>query len=169
MSVPEEVAAIMREECSYIVRSPDFRRSPVMTRLLEFLVEFCIDHDSAGPKAYTVAVEGLGREPDFDSNVDSYPRVQVGRLRKMITAYYAAHPRSNRIAIPVGHYKVELEQCQSTGELLGLAQPDVLGPKGGNMRRRLGLRREPSFTWALFLTMLGLLIGVLGYDALMVE
>lgn len=126
MPLPGDAAAVMKEECMHIVHSPDFRRSPVMTKLLEFLVDFCIDQDSRGPKAYTVAVDGLGRSPSFDPNIDSYPRVQVGRLRKMIAAYYANHPRSCRIDIPVGHYKVELATCDAKLGLLGAGQDDAI-------------------------------------------
>jgi hypothetical protein len=108
MPVPEKMASIMEEECAHILRSAEFRRSPVMSHLLEFLVQFCIQRDARGPKAYTVAVDGLGRDDDFDPNMDSYPRVQVGRLRRMIAGYYASHPRPTRLHIPLGHYQVQL-------------------------------------------------------------
>lgn len=85
-----------------------FVRSPVMRRLLRFLVEESIQGRGANLKAYTVAVDGLGRSPDFDAQQDSYPRVQVGRLRKSLETYYASNRSENRLRLelPAGAYEI---------------------------------------------------------------
>ena len=105
----ERRAALLRAETHSLLQSPDFIRSPVMSKLLRYLVEEAISNPGHPPKAYQVAVDGLGRTEDFDVQADSYPRVQVGRLRKMLAAYYAARSSPIRLHIPIGHYAVEVD------------------------------------------------------------
>ncbi|MBY8825376.1 tetratricopeptide repeat protein [Sphingomonas colocasiae] len=98
-------------ELEAIFRTPEFERAPVMRQLLSFLVRTTLAGGGDELKAYTVAVEGLGRDPDFDSQSDSYPRVQVGRLRKMLDAYYANNANASlengvRLHVKQGSYRV---------------------------------------------------------------
>lgn len=97
-------------EMERIFESEEFSRSPVMRRLLRFLVNQTLAGNGAQLKAYSVAVDGLGRDPDFDAQTDSYPRVQVGRLRRMLDAYYAraGFRYGYRLLIPNGAYQVHL-------------------------------------------------------------
>lgn len=97
-------------ELERIFASPEFTRSPVMRRLLRFLVDQTLAGRGDQLKAYSVAVDGLGRDPDFDAQTDSYPRVQVGRLRRMLDAYYARSGTGTgeRLVIPNGAYRVFL-------------------------------------------------------------
>ncbi|MGB5723933.1 MAG: hypothetical protein WBM39_05915 [Parasphingorhabdus sp.] len=105
----EKRATMLRAETKNLLQSPDFARSPVMSQLLSYLVEEAISNPDKPPKAYKVAVDGLGRSEDFDVQIDSYPRVQVGRLRKMLAAHYAASGSKERLSIPMGHYAVEIQ------------------------------------------------------------
>ncbi|MCJ8158332.1 hypothetical protein [Sphingomonas sp. LaA6.9] len=100
-------------ELEAIFQSAEFERSPVMRRLLAFLVRTTLAGGGDELKAYAVAVDGLGRDPDFDSQSDSYPRVQVGRLRKMLDSYYAqAQSRDGvRLHIRTGGYRVHFTQA----------------------------------------------------------
>lgn len=168
MPLPANVAVTIKEECVNILHSPEFRRSPVMSHLLEFLVDYCVERDARGPKAYVVAVDGLGRSPSFDTNIDSYPRVQVGRLRKIIAAYYAEHPRSHRLHIPVGHYQVQLLEFDAVPLVpdAGAAPDDSVS---GDVFHRGS--RKPAFatsrlSWWLFLIGIGVNLGILGIFAL---
>lgn len=97
-------------EMDRIFESEEFSRSPVMRRLLRFLVDQTLVGNGDQLKAYSVAVDGLGRAPDFDAQTDSYPRVQVGRLRRMLDAHYARNgfPNGERLLIPSGAYRVYL-------------------------------------------------------------
>ncbi|WP_017671749.1 hypothetical protein [Blastomonas sp. AAP53] len=108
----------MHDELALVMVSPEFVRSPVLRRLLEYLVEQTLAGNGDRLKAYQIAVEGLGRDDSFDPQSDSYPRVQVGRLRKMLDLHYAGlSPEQasgrQRIVIPVGHYNVTLEALAS--------------------------------------------------------
>lgn len=105
-----EVEAAVAAICA----SPEFLRAPVMRRLLDYLVQETLAGRGDQVKAYSVAVDGLGRDPDFDTQADSYPRVQVGRLRRMLDAYYARHPLTSGVglSVPNGSYKVRLFTAQ---------------------------------------------------------
>lgn len=104
------VADIMRAELASVLSSPDFLRAPTMNRLLTYLVTETAEGRADQLKAYSVAVDGLGRVSDYDARADSYPRVQVGRLRRMLETYYASTPTADgfRLTIPSGRYRVSL-------------------------------------------------------------
>src|SRR3546814_5587874 len=63
----------------------------------------------SSPKAYAIATEALGRNEDFDPAVDSYPRVMVGRLRRLLDRYYADTPWVHRLRVPQGSYEVVVQ------------------------------------------------------------
>lgn len=103
-------ATAIKTELAGVLADPVFARSPVLTRLLAFLVEESVSGRGIRLKSYSVAVDGLGRAPDFDPQVDSYARVQVARLRKSLDAFYAGPgaTRPQRLRIDNGSYQVEL-------------------------------------------------------------
>jgi len=63
----------LREEMEYLLASETFRKSPKLSQLLAYLVGATLRGEGEALKSYTVAVEGLGRDPDFDAQADSYP------------------------------------------------------------------------------------------------
>lgn len=122
-------AVFLQSELATILDAPIFMRSPVMSRLLRYLVQQAIADPDNPPKAYQVAVDGLGKDEDFDVQADSYPRVQIGRLRKMLAAYYAGLGIEQRISIPMGSYTVESE-TESLQAMDNGPSADVAGPQG---------------------------------------
>lgn len=88
-------------ELADILADPVFVRSHVMSRLIRYLVERNIAGESKDLNSYAVAVDGLGRSAAFDPQIDSYARVQVTRLRKLLDAHYAAPGNSSRYRITV--------------------------------------------------------------------
>ena len=100
---------IIAEELERLLESPLFVRSPVLSRLLQFLVEHRLRGGRSSPKAYAIATEALGRSADFDPAVDSYPRVMVGRLRTLLDRYYADTPWIHRLRVPQGSYEVVVQ------------------------------------------------------------
>lgn len=105
----EQADRIIAEELQLLLGSPMFARSPVLSRLLQFLVEHRLRGGRASPKAYAIATEALGRSADFDPAVDSYPRVMVGRLRSLLDRYYADTPWVHRLRVPQGSYEVVVQ------------------------------------------------------------
>ncbi|MEQ9662665.1 MAG: hypothetical protein RLN87_08975 [Parasphingopyxis sp.] len=98
----------LREEMVRIFAARQFRRSPVMRKLFGFLVSETLAGRGDRLKAYTIAVDALGKPPTFDAQSDAYPRVQVGRLRGLLDEFYEENGESGplRFAIPKGGYAV---------------------------------------------------------------
>lgn len=106
---PGETDRIIMDELRQLLDSPLFMRSPVLSRLLQFLVDHRLRGGRSSPKAYAIATEALGRSADFDPAVDSYPRVMVGRLRSLLDRYYAETPWVHRLRVPQGSYEVVVQ------------------------------------------------------------
>lgn len=85
-------AAVLEKKVDGILASASFMRAPILSRLLRYLLDQTLAGEADNLKAYTVAVEGLDRSPDFDAQFDSYPRVQMVRLRKALESYYSENP-----------------------------------------------------------------------------
>src|SRR3546814_485773 len=115
LPTPEEQRKRVERELAEIERSAAFVRSPVMRRLLRFIVRE--SEAGRGPliKSYTVAVDGLGRSEDFDAQQDSYPRVQIGRLRKALESYYRQHQTATglRFDLRPGSYEIHFVEADS--------------------------------------------------------
>ncbi len=129
---PDRIALL--GELNLVMQSPEFVRSPVLRRLLEYLVDQTLSGNGERLKAYQIAVEGLGRDDSFDPQSDSYPRVQVGRLRKMLDLHYTALTpeqarRRQRITIPIGHYNVELLPIAVMGQVPSDSDPPEAVPE----------------------------------------
>lgn len=104
---------IIADEFDRLRTSPLFARSPVLSRLLQFLIEHRLRGGRSAPKAYAIATEALGRNADFDPAVDSYPRVMVGRLRTLLDRYYAETPWVHRLRVPQGSYEIVVQHRSS--------------------------------------------------------
>lgn len=164
---------IIADEYERLRTSPLFTRSPVLSRLLEFLVNHRLRGGRAAPKAYAIATEALGRNPDFDPAVDSYPRVMVGRLRTLLDRYYAETPWMHRLRVPQGSYEIVVQHRSAPparsadGALTANVATPSEGkvgsipagtPKAGLAPRRFGLGR-----WLLLLLVAALaLVAVWG-------
>lgn len=141
----------MREELRSVITSPDFARAPIMKRLLSFLVGETAAGRGDQLKAYSVAVDGLGRAPDYDARADSYPRVQVGRLRRMLDMHYSSTPPAGglRLTIPSGRYKVALQPTGSDVDETAAPTAPVLP------------ERPLEFGWQVSLLLLLLVLGTI--------
>jgi tetratricopeptide (TPR) repeat protein len=96
----------VRAALDRIVASPHFRASPQLASFLRFVVEAALSGGSDRIKGYTIAVEALGRDSDFDPQADPIVRVEAGRLRRALDRYYANGGTDDPIAIelPRGSY-----------------------------------------------------------------
>jgi len=99
-------AAEIREQLNRIIASATFRGSLRLTSFLRFVVEAALTGRGSRIKAYTVAVEALGRPDDFDPQNDPIVRVEAVRLRHALAHYYAGAGIDDPIVIemPRGCY-----------------------------------------------------------------
>jgi hypothetical protein len=95
-----------KAELDAILSSGLFAHAPSLAQFLSYICTKCLDGEINQIKEYSIAVEALGRTPDFDQERDSIVRVEAHRLRKRLRQYYeeegAGH--SIQIVIPAGQY-----------------------------------------------------------------
>ncbi len=115
----DEAALQLCLERDRLLSDSDFARSPSMCKLLRFLVDYKLSGNSVPLKSYTIATDALGRDANFDTQTDSYPRVQMGRLRRMLDNFYLRKGGENRLAIAPNKYEIILE-------------PNIADPENGN-------------------------------------
>jgi tetratricopeptide (TPR) repeat protein len=84
-------------------------RSPQLAELLRYVVEKTLAGDDASIKAYTIAVDVLGRPQSFDPQADPIVRVQARRLRMLLEQFYDSGQANSdvRIRMPIGRYVPE--------------------------------------------------------------
>jgi serine/threonine-protein kinase len=86
---PDVVPAIAaREQLARIVNSPGFVSSARLSRFLTHIVNRTIEGDIDSLKEFSIAMEVFDRSSDYDPNIDAIVRVQAGRLRAKLKAYY---------------------------------------------------------------------------------
>lgn len=95
-----------RAALARIAASEPFRNAPRLVSFLSFIVESTLAGEAAALKGYTIATQALGRPEDFDPQTDPIVRVEAGRLRRALQAYYEDEGADDpfRIVVPVGNY-----------------------------------------------------------------
>lgn len=96
----------VRAELSAVLASDLFARAPSLAQFLVYICEKALAGEASQIKEYSIAVEALGRQPNFDQKEDAIVRVEAHRLRKRLKQYYesAGAERELRIFIPPGQY-----------------------------------------------------------------
>jgi hypothetical protein len=95
-----------KAELDAILSSGLFAHAPSLAQFLSYICAKCLDGETSQIKEYNIAVEALGRTPDFDQKRDSIVRVEAHRLRKRLRQYYEEEGASHsiQIVIPAGQY-----------------------------------------------------------------
>ncbi|MBX2836435.1 MAG: hypothetical protein KTR35_06250 [Gammaproteobacteria bacterium] len=75
-----------------VLSNGKFLASPQMSAFLSYVVKETIAGNAARIKAYTVAVDALGKPPTFDPQNDPSVRVLANRLRNSLKNYYEDNP-----------------------------------------------------------------------------
>lgn len=96
----------IEREIERLLNDEVFERSPVMARLLTYVFE--MTERGMHIKSFTIATDALGKAGDETSDADTYARVAVARLRRVLAKYYAARPGQDSIQIDEGSYRVKL-------------------------------------------------------------
>jgi adenylate cyclase len=99
-------AGAVRAQLERIVSSPDFEGSERLRGLLRYVVEETLAGRGERLKGYTIAVEHLGRDADFDPLTDPIVRVEAGRVRRSLEHYYLRAGAQDPVVIelPRGGY-----------------------------------------------------------------
>ncbi|MFK7855213.1 MAG: hypothetical protein AB8B79_13915 [Granulosicoccus sp.] len=78
-----------------LLSTEKFVAAPQMSAFLRYVVEQSVAGKQNRIKAYTVAVDALGKADTFDPQNDPVVRVLAGRLRSSLDAYYETHADTN--------------------------------------------------------------------------
>ena len=91
----------IRAQVERMVASEVFCRSVQLGAFLRFIVESVLHGKGDRIKAYTVGVEVLRRDDNFDPQIDPIVRVEATRLRYAIDRYYSGPGRDDPVIIDV--------------------------------------------------------------------
>ena len=115
----------MRAQLERIVDSVEFAVSERARRFLRYVVEEALAGRGERIKAYSIAVEVLGRDEGFDANADPAVRIEAGRLRRALERFYLVAGQADPvlIEIPKGAYvPVFTARAAPAGEVV--SEPD---------------------------------------------
>jgi hypothetical protein len=95
-----------RAEVDLLLSSRTFTRANNLGRFLGFVCEKYFEGATLDIKEYSIAVQALGRPPEFDPQLDTVVRVTAHNLRKRLELYYASEGADHpvHICLPAGHY-----------------------------------------------------------------
>jgi len=98
-----------RAELEAVQTSALFQRAPNLARILTYVCQKHFQRESSSLKEYNIAVEALGRPPDFDPQLDAIVRVDAHLLRKRLHLYYECEGKHHdiQIVLPSGQYAPE--------------------------------------------------------------
>jgi len=107
--------AATRKELARIIASEPFTRSARMRDFLVYVVEETLQGRGDRIKAFSIAQDVFGKDESFDPQRDTIIRVEAGRLRRRLAAWYAGPGREStiRIDIPVGGYVPSITEVES--------------------------------------------------------
>lgn len=99
--------AVVQSELECILTSRCFRSSKALQKFLHHIVTETLAGRVHNLTQSVIAVQGLGKDSDFDDIDNPLVRIQAGRLRKQLADYYATEGRFNaiRITLPSGSYR----------------------------------------------------------------
>ena len=108
----------MRVQLDRILASATFAEAERGRKFLRFVVELALAGRVVEIKESVVAVEVLGRAASFDPRSDPIVRVEAGRLRSRLAAYYQSEGCSDAVVIdlPKGGYVPQFQERQPPGQ-----------------------------------------------------
>ncbi len=95
-----------RTQLERILRGQTLHGAENLRAFLAYVVEKSVEQQEHLLKEYVIATEVFGRRSGYDSKVDSVVRVQAGRLRAKLLAYYTTEGKDDPVIIelPKGQY-----------------------------------------------------------------
>lgn len=137
-----------RAELQAVLSSGAFQRAPTLAQLLAYISEKYFQGETDLIKEYNIAIEALGRPPDFDQKRDSIVRVEAHRLRRRLREYYETEGRDHaiRIELPPGAYvprfvRRDMAAGPDGGGRSAAARPQEAGSASPDGAPRVKVRR----------------------------
>lgn len=155
--VPWKQSGISEEECraalTRVAKSKLFEKSARSRELLTFLGSSALGGEEEPLSEQRIGVAVFGREPGYDTAVNTIARVQVSQLRKKLREYFSSEAADERIVIdiPLGSYVLTFQ----------LREPAAPAPARGQLAPTAPSRRWKYISGAAFAILCGLLIWAL--------
>jgi hypothetical protein len=117
---------VVFDEIERLSSSEASHNSESLCKLLRYLAEQSLSNPGATIKEYQIATEVFHRSSDFDPQLDSVIRVQAGRLRTKLSAYYASAGEDDRVVVelPKGNYALHFRENGKKSKPLELPPPE---------------------------------------------
>lgn len=144
MAVEVEAA---RGQVERLLRSKTFETSEVHRRLLLYLAEKTFSGEAERLKEYTIGLEAFGKPSSYDPRHDSIVRLQTGRLRQKLLAYYQTEAAGDTllVSLPKGAFKLSFEPLPSGAAAVPM-------PHSRRTVLILGLALAAALIWAALAT-----------------
>jgi TolB-like protein/tetratricopeptide (TPR) repeat protein len=99
-------AAAVRQQLDRVLGHAAFEATDRMRAILVYVVEEALAGRSDHIKAFTIALDALGRDASFDAHSDPLVRIEAGHLRRALERYYHVAGSADPIVIeiPKGAY-----------------------------------------------------------------
>jgi hypothetical protein len=148
----------VRKALEKVTASPILAKSPQLVNFLTYTIEETLAGRGDRLKAYTIATDALGRGADFDPQIDPIVRVEAGRLRRALDAYYADEGRHDRLVIdlPRGSY---IPRFRPNSRLAGVLARFL------TLRRQLVDTARANLVLVILVALIAATVSV-GFDAL---
>lgn len=132
--------ATIRQSLDNLLSSALFSRSERLRAFLNYVVDREMEGNGHQLKGYTIGIDVFDRPQAFNADSDPLVRVHAGKLRKLLTAYYATEGAADewRIDIPKGTYVPEYRRQHVARKTQAKLQAQPQTP------RRAGL---PRLSW----------------------
>ncbi len=114
MPYQESLIEQVNQTLASILADNRFNASPQMSAFLKYIIEQTLDGHASRIKAYTIAVDALGKSDDFDPQTNPSVRVLAKRLRDTLGQYYDGDPKVEiKICLKPGSYVPQFEVFES--------------------------------------------------------
>lgn len=100
----------INQQLDKIAASTTFAQATRLVSFLRYIVEASLNGEAARLNQFSIAIDVLGRDAEFDPATDSSVRVEAGRLRAKIREYYDTEGANDaiRFHLPKGRYNPDI-------------------------------------------------------------
>jgi hypothetical protein len=163
-AIAEEMA-----ELAAVLASKSFSRAFNQAAILNYICQEYAQGRGDAIKEYNVAVQALGRRPDFNPAIDSVVRVEVSRLRRRLEEYYTSEGAGHAIQISlpaVGYLPHFARHTATSRETPEPQSGTVQQPAAAELPLSRSTTRRSTTAWITFaaLVLVALAVGAWFYS-----
>ena len=122
---------LILSELELILASPSFRSRKRIKQFLRYVVHETLAGRGKQLNQYSIAVNAFGKATDFSPTLNPMIRIEAGRLRKLLEAYYTGIGKHSpvRLTMPKGTYEIRLQRQQDALVTDNPFQPEIVAPR----------------------------------------